>query len=142
LDIHIIDLFYELLSFDPFCEFLKDQNRARNLALLSQLLSIFQRYYHIDIVTHRNIKLIHSKLFVDFLNFLINNGVNNYEDPNSSILPGHVQIMTIHQAKGLQFPVVIAGSLNSERYDSTAQIDRELGNYSNRPPFEPQNKTA
>jgi hypothetical protein len=37
------DYFYRLMSFDPFVTFINDENRARNLAILSQLLNAFHR---------------------------------------------------------------------------------------------------
>ena len=45
--------------------------------------------------------------------------------------------MTIHQAKGLEFPVVAVGSLSTQ-LSSPKQIDRELGPFYRRPPFEPE----
>ena len=48
------DYFYRLLARDPFASFVKNENRARNLAILSQLLNTFQNYYHYTVVTHRN----------------------------------------------------------------------------------------
>ena len=47
--------------------------------------------------------------------------------------------MTIHQAKGLEFPVVVVGSLSTQ-LSSPKQIDRNLGPFYHRPPFEPENR--
>ena len=47
--------------------------------------------------------------------------------------------MTIHQAKGLEFPVVVVGSLSTQ-LSSPKQIDRDLGPFYHRPPFEPENR--
>jgi DNA helicase-2/ATP-dependent DNA helicase PcrA len=47
--------------------------------------------------------------------------------------------MTIHQAKGLEFPVVVVGSLSTQLASPKA-IDRDLGPYYHRPPFEPENR--
>jgi DNA helicase-2/ATP-dependent DNA helicase PcrA len=47
--------------------------------------------------------------------------------------------MTIHQAKGLEFPVVVVGSLSNQL--STAKgIDRDLRSFYQRPPFEPESR--
>jgi DNA helicase-2/ATP-dependent DNA helicase PcrA len=45
--------------------------------------------------------------------------------------------MTIHQAKGLEFPVVVVGSLSTQ-LSSAKGIDRDLGAFYHRPPFEPE----
>jgi DNA helicase II / ATP-dependent DNA helicase PcrA len=50
-----------------------------------------------------------------------------------------VQVMTIHQAKGLEFPVVVVGSLSTQ-LSSPKQIDRDLGPFYHRAPFEPSDR--
>jgi DNA helicase-2/ATP-dependent DNA helicase PcrA len=47
--------------------------------------------------------------------------------------------MTIHQAKGLEFPVVIVGSL-SKRFAVQKQVDRVLLPFSKRGTFETENQ--
>ncbi len=47
--------------------------------------------------------------------------------------------MTIHQAKGLEFPVIVVGSLATQ-LPSPKRIDRDLGSFYHRPPFEPENR--
>jgi len=47
--------------------------------------------------------------------------------------------MTIHQAKGLEFPVVVVGSLDKQ-LSSSKQIDRILGPFYHRSPFEPEGR--
>jgi DNA helicase-2/ATP-dependent DNA helicase PcrA len=47
--------------------------------------------------------------------------------------------MTIHQAKGLEFPVVVVGSL-SNQLSSAKGIDRDLRSFYHRPPFEPESR--
>src|SRR5260221_9891426 len=45
----------------------KDENTARNLATFSQLLNVFQSYYHYTVVTHRNREFLRFHLFNSFL---------------------------------------------------------------------------
>lgn len=138
LDSHLIEYFYELLAHNPFSRFLRNENRARNLATLSQLLTVFQNYYGISLVTGRNKEWIPKQLFSSFFKFLLATGIDDYEDPNNPIPSGYVQIMTVHQSKGLEFPVVVVGSL-STRKRTVKQVDRDLGGFYHRPPFEPEN---
>ena len=51
-------------------------------------------------------------IFVTHIRLLFEKGIDEYE--NKETLLGAVSFMTIHQAKGLEFPVVIVGSLESE----------------------------
>jgi len=136
LDRRVSDYLYLLLSLDPFAGFLANENRARNLATLSQLLSTFQSYYGYTVVTHRNRQPLRWHLFNSFLRLLHDGGINEYEDPNRPFPKGYVQVMTIHQAKGLEFPIVAVGSLDAQ-IASPKQVDRDLEAYYQRPPFEP-----
>jgi DNA helicase-2/ATP-dependent DNA helicase PcrA len=121
LDLRPADYFYRLLALEPFAGLVKNENHARNLALFSQLLNAFQNYYH------------------SFLQLLYAGGMNEYEDPDQPFPKGHVQVMTIHQGKGLEFPVVVVGSLDKQ-LSTTRYIDRDLQPYYQRPPFEPDSR--
>lgn len=139
LDLRPADYLYQLLALDPFAKAVKNENAARNLAIFSQLLNVFQSYYHYTVVTHRNREFLRFHLFNSFLRLLHDGGINEYEDPDQPFPKGHVQVMTIHQAKGLEFPVVVVGSL-SNQLSSAKQIDRDLGVFYHRPLFEPESR--
>ena len=139
LDMRPADYFYRFLAHEPFSTFVKDENRARNLAIFSQLLNAFQNYYHYTIVTFRNREYLRFHLFNSLLRLLYDGGINEYEDPDQPFPKGYVQIMTIHQAKGLEFPVVIVGSLDVQ-LSSAKGIDRDLQRFYHRPPFEPESR--
>jgi DNA helicase-2/ATP-dependent DNA helicase PcrA len=139
LDLRPADYFYRLLALDPFAKAVKNENAARSLAIFSQLLNVFQSYYHYTVVTHRNREFLRFHLFNSFLRLLHDGGINEYEDPNRPFPKGHVQVMTIHQAKGLEFPVVVVGSLSTQ-LSSAKGIDRDLGPFYHRPRFEPESR--
>jgi DNA helicase-2/ATP-dependent DNA helicase PcrA len=139
LDLRPADYFYRLLALDPFARFAKNENRARNLAILSQLLNTFQNYYHYTVVTYRNREPLRFHLFNSFFRLLHDGGINEYENPDQPFPKGYVQVMTIHQAKGLEFPVVVVGSLDKQ-ISTAKQIDRHLQPYYHRPPFEPESR--
>ena len=139
LDFRPADYFYRLLALEPLARAVKNENAARNLAIFSQLLNVFQSYYHYTVVTQRNRDFLRFSLFNSFLRLLHDGGINEYEDPDLPFPKGHVQVMTIHQAKGLEFPVVVVGSL-SKQLSSPKQVDRDLGAFYHRPPFEPENR--
>jgi len=139
LDLRPADFFYHLLAREPFAGFVKNENQARNLAILSQLLNVFQRYYHYTVVTFKNQAYLRFHLFPSFLRLLFEGGINEYEDPDQPFPKGYVQVMTIHQAKGLEFPVVVVGSLDKQ-LSTGKRIDRDLGSFYRRSPFEPVNR--
>lgn len=137
LDENATDFLYQLLAYKPFADFLKDENKARNLSIFTSLLSSFQAYYHMPLITGRNKVALKYKLFNSFFNLLLNTGQNEYEDENNPIPKGYVQIMTIHQSKGLEFPVVVVGSLDKQ-YSAQKDIDRRLSPFYQRDEFEPE----
>lgn len=136
LDLRPADYFYRLLAAEPFAALVADENRARNLAIFSQLLNAFQGYYHYTVVTYRNREALRFHFFNSFLRLLYEGGINEYEDPDNPFPKGYVQVMTIHQAKGLEFPVVVVGSLDKQ-LSSQKKIDSDLSPYYRRPQFEP-----
>lgn len=139
VDLRPSDYFYQLLALDPFLSVVKNENSAHNLAVFSQLLNTFQTYYHYTIVAHRNRQFLRNHLFNSFLRLLYDGGINEYEDPDRPFPEGHVQVMTIHQAKGLEFPVVVVGSLSTQ-LSSPKQMERELNRFYDRPSFEPESR--
>ena len=139
LDLRPADYFYRLLALEPFRNAIRNENTARNFAIFSELLNVFQSYYHYPVITHRNCEYIRFHFFNSFLRFLHAGGINEYEDPDRPFPKGHVQVMTIHQAKGIEFPVVVVGSLSAS-VRSPKQIDRNLAPFYYRPPFEPENR--
>ena len=76
-----------------------------------------------------------------FLDLFYAEGVNEYEEVDEPLPSGHVQVMTIHQAKGLEFPVVIVGTLDWAM-ETDRDIDRDLEPYKHGPPLEPMNRIS
>lgn len=139
LDLRLTDYFYRLLALEPFRSAAKDDNTACNLAIFSQLLNAFQVYYDYTVITYRNREYLPLHFFNSFLRLLYLGGINEYEDPDQPFPKGYVQVMTIHQSKGLEFPVVAVGSL-SVRRSTGKRIDRDLAPFYHRPPFEPEDR--
>jgi DNA helicase II / ATP-dependent DNA helicase PcrA len=132
----VVDLFYEILAYKPFSELKDEAVTARNLAIFSDLLTKFQDYYHVPVIRGDNIEKLRNRLFNSFLYAMRENGLDEYEDPRDIFPSGHVQVMTIHQSKGLEFPIVIVGGLKKRPRDQTA-MDRRLAPFSQRQEFEP-----
>ncbi len=133
------DYFYRLLALEPFRSALKNETISRNLSIFSKLLGDFQEYYHYSVITHKNREIIKFSFFTSFLRLLYDGGINEFEDGDNPFPKGYVQIMTIHQAKGLEFPVVAVGSLTNQ-IASQKEIDRNLLPFYKRDAFEPENR--
>lgn len=136
LDRRIADYIYQLVAVSPLTSAMSDANKARNIATLSSLFATFQQFYGYSVITSKNLVSLRRSLFASFLRLLFDGGINEYEDPDQPFPREHVQIMTIHQSKGLEFPVTVVGSLAST-LGSGKEHDLKLGPYYKRPLFEP-----
>ena len=143
-------LFYELLQFRLFNQYLGaatqgdviDGRPARNLAIFSQLLNKFEYLHHIPVLTPNNLDGHLRQLFNQFLRFLKGGGIDEYEDASEYAPSGCVSFMTIHQSKGLEFPVVIVGSMHAVPRKQYTRLDELLQeNYYSKEPFEPLEQT-
>jgi len=144
LDFGFSALFYQLLQFPLFSEFLelkavsRDERPARNLAIFSQLLVKFEYLHHIQVLHPDYLKKNVGDFFNHFLRYLEDGGITEFEDSDDSTPQGAVAFMTIHQAKGLEFPVTVVGSLHASPRKQYTDLDEILQDkYYERKPFEP-----
>lgn len=134
----LLDILYELLQYEPFnSHLLTDGVEKYNLAILSDLISKFNKFYvkKGSIITAKNINYMRNMLFRSFLYILYRNGMDEYEDSEHIVKKGAVQIMTIHQSKGLEFPITIVGSID-KKAQSAGGPDKELQHLYQREAFE------
>ncbi len=135
LDTRLADYVYALLPFEPFAGYLRDENKSRHVAIFTQLIGTFQRFYGYPVITSAKLNSLRNSFFNSFLVLLFEDGLNEYEDDDRPFPKGHVQILTIHQSKGLEFPVVAVGGL-SKNSSVSRKIDQTLGDYYVRDSYE------
>lgn len=151
LDYAFSGLFYQLLQFQCFARYLQgnsnsgniiDERPARNLAILSQLLTKFEYLEKVDVFTNTNISPIIKKFITNYLAFLYEGGMTEYEDEMEYAPQGCVSFMTIHQSKGLEFPIVFVCSLWDTPRKQYTELDETLQKeFYHKPPFEPVEQT-
>lgn len=150
-------LFYRLMGFSPFAEILdieltggvNDVRPARNLATLSQMINKYEYLYRIDVLSGaenngvRKIDRDTERLFERYLRLLYAEGMSEYEDDSEYAPSGCVSFMTVHQSKGLEFPIVFVDSLfTSPKGDGNAKMMNTIEEkYYRRPVFEPMETT-
>ena len=139
-------LFYDLLQFPLFSQHLGeptqgdaiDSRPARNLAIFSQLLNKYEYLHGVNLLIPRNLNRDLQRLFNQFFRFLKDGGIDEYEDASEYAPSGCVSFMTIHQSKGLEFPVVIVGSMDAVPRKQYTDLDALLQEgYYSKEPFEP-----
>jgi len=143
-------LFYELIQFPLFSKYLdtngnvgiQDTRAARNLALFSKLLTKFEYIYNITVFTPKYLENNIWDFFNHYFRFLHEGGIGEYEDEAEYAPSGCVSFMTIHQSKGLEFPIVLVDSLYVIPRKQYSDLDVILqNNYYRKPIFEPIEQT-
>ena len=134
-----LDYFYRIINTQFMGQWMDEELPARHLAQLTNLIKTFMDYYGYEWVSGKNADKIWDKFFNSFLRVLLSGGLNEYEEEEQSFPSGAVQIMTFHQSKGLEFPVVIAGSLHAQ-IKSAKKVDDILSDYYPRPLHDPRSR--
>ena len=138
-------LLYQLFAFEPFSNYLGidlkqgvvDERPARNLSILSSILGKYEYLHRIDVFTENNIISGVEQFFNMYLKFLHDGGITEYEDDTEYAPSGCISFMTIHQSKGMEFPIVMVDSLNGvPRKDSNDLIEKIEAKYFQREAFE------
>lgn len=145
-DYSFSSLFFQLLQFPLFGHFINENamggvhkgRAARNLGVFSQLLNKFEYLHFISVLNPQYLDRDIRNLFNQFLRYLKDGGIDEFEDESEYAPSGCVSFLTIHQAKGLEFPIVIAGSLEAVPRKQYTELDAILEQgYLSKPPFEP-----
>ncbi len=147
LDWGVLDLFYELMQFDRFHQAFhltqagEDEGPICNLALISHYLSRFQEKHGAVLWA----KFLDEGRFVrtffySFLYALWRRGESEYEDAEDPFPTGRIPFLTVHQAKGLEFPIVVLGNLYKN--ESVAKIEEIVRPLVSRRQREPLDRMA
>jgi len=143
-------LIYQMLEYPMFSQYLETdltgnvgtQRAAYNIALLTRLLFKFEYLHNVTVLSEKNIEIHLKQLFNKFLKFIYEGGIGEYEDFDEYAPSGCVSFMTIHQSKGLEFPIVVVGSLGTSPRKQYTEIDELLQkDYYHKPPYEPLERT-
>ena len=138
-------LVYEALQFEPFLSIMQtdvsgviDSRAIRNIAEFTKLTTRYEFLHKINVFTAKGIELDITQFFNRYLRFLYEGGIGEYEDDSEYAPSGCVSFMTIHQSKGMEFPVVVVGSLYATPRNDFREVIQELEtNVYQRKPFEP-----
>ncbi|MBA4603549.1 ATP-dependent helicase [Thermoactinomyces mirandus] len=122
LDWSVLDCFYRLCRFKYFQQMFElaengtDEGPIWNL---SQMTKYLARYMEQNQVVISGRLLVENRFvqsfFMGFVYSLYRLGETELENGDNPFPKGRIPFLTIHQSKGLEFPVVILGSLNSKR---------------------------
>lgn len=117
LDWTLLDLFYQLNTFNWFGEKYdkaekgEEDSALYNFGLITKYLAKYMEMNN-PIISGKNFQenAIGKNLFSSYLYTLYRLGETEYEDADDPFPKGCVPFLTVHQSKGLEFPVVVLAS--------------------------------
>jgi len=148
LDWSLLDLFYRLTGFSHFkamfdlAERGEDEGPVCNLSLITQYLARFTDEF-ISMLTADLIVdgIFHRVFYFSFLFAIYRLGESEYEDAEDPFPKGRIPFLTIHQAKGLEFPVVVLGNPRRQLRDPDF-VERAIFPFSENKNGEPLSRQA
>ena len=127
LDYAFSGLFFELLRFPPFSGWLDESDEmslasagpARNLSMLATICARFESAEDYQRFRGSGVETMPRRFFNRYLRGIVESGgIEEYEDEREYAPAGCVSFMTVHQAKGMEFPVVVVCSLQDEPWSA------------------------
>ncbi|KLU63315.1 ATP-dependent DNA helicase PcrA [Peptococcaceae bacterium CEB3] len=143
-------LIYQMFEFRPFSTILGtdmrvgvvDMRPARNIALFTQVVNKFEYLHRVDVFNAKWIDINTERFFNLYLRLLIDGGISEHEDDAEYAPSGCVSFLTIHQSKGMEFPIVLVDSLSNIPRKSYKDLIKVVeAKYFKRPAFEPYDQT-
>lgn len=129
LDWNVLDLLYQLCGFNHFkamfdlAERGTDEGPVCNLSLTSQYLARFLDNYPYPISGENLASEQFLRIFANYLYVLFRRGEAEYENAEDPFPKGRIAFITVHQSKGLEFPVVV---LANPRKDPKIQAIEQM----------------
>ncbi len=149
LDANLQEVAYYVLGFEPFATWLDDPVRRLRLGKLTNLLEAYNSMPVLDPATGLS-RVGVTRGFLSsstnspgavkrtwlggfyhlFLGYVLNAGFDDEDDDDVICPPGRVPIMTMHQAKGLEFPLVFVGHMGeSPKVSASHEMESLFAGY-------------
>jgi len=131
LNMNLLEIIYRILALEPFQSWQKDPIKNLRLSKVSRLFDGYHSFKLDGLRSNSDGTDIDpdflNRFYMMFVSYLIDAGIDDDEDEEVIVPKGYLPIMTIHQAKGLEFPFVFVSQLGQKREAGAAQIlERDL----------------
>ena len=133
-------ILYRILSRQPFVGYQSNPERDLRLSKLTRLFEAFCAQYGRQLRTdnaHAGQLPVwwYSYFYYGLCGYMAHERLNDDEDEEVMCPPGYFPIMTVHQAKGLEFDFVFVGNLGMGIWDSSSHhIEQDLRPFRKNPP--------
>ena len=133
-------IIYRILAHQPFVDYQSNPEMDLRLSKLTRLFEVFCAQYDRQLKTDNTTQgelssWWYGNFYYGFCGYLAQSGLDDDEDEDVVCPSGFFPIMTVHQAKGLEFDFVFVGNLGRNVRDSDAHhIEEDLRRYRQNPP--------
>ena len=147
VDWNLLDLFYHLCGFQHFkamfdaAEREGDEGPVANLGLITKYLSRFIEERVAIITADLLAGGILQVVFQSYLYSLFRLAESEFEDADDPFPKGRIPFLTIHQSKGLEFPVVVLGNLRKDIHNPSV-VELVMRPLMTREPGEPLDRMS
>jgi DNA helicase-2/ATP-dependent DNA helicase PcrA len=134
-------ILYRILAHQPFTGYQTDPERDLRLSKLTRLFESFSAQYSRELWTDNTFAgqlpgWWYGAFYYGLCGYLAQRGLDEDEDEEVVTPANYFPIMTVHQAKGLQFDFVFVGSLGSSVTLAQAhRLEEDLRQYCHSPPI-------
>lgn len=143
LGANILEILYRILAHEPFSTWIDDPERSYRLGKLTKM---FETYSSVPYPGHPgsnrgNLRTSSASageisyrwrqnFYYSFVGLLVSEGLNDPEDEEVITPPDRLPIMTVYQAKGLEFPFVFVYRLSQNpAVDSSIMLEEDLSRF-------------
>ena len=156
IGVNLLEIFYDLLNFPPLSEWIDDPEKSMRIGVVCQVLDSYSNvpsasntknmlgFLYTSSNANQGISFNWRRNFYySLLGILASEGLNEAEDEIENFPRGKLPIMTIHQSKGLEFPIVFVYGLSKTKgNDESAILENEFMQFRTTPiSFSPSNFT-
>ena len=133
-------ILYRILSRQPFVGYQSDPERDLRLSKLTRLFEAFCAQYgrqlRIDKTQAGELpRWWYGNFYYGLCGYMAQERLSDDEDEDVTCPSGYFPIMTVHQAKGLEFDFVFVGNLGMSVWNSSSHhIEQDLRQYRRNPP--------
>jgi len=135
IGVNLLEIFYDLLNYPPLSEWIDDPEKSIRIGVICQVLDSYSNvpsasnaknmlgFLYTSSKANQGISFTWRRNFYySLLGILASEGLNEAEDEIENFPHGKLPIMTIHQSKGLEFPIVFVYGLSKTKGDDVAAI--------------------
>lgn len=129
--LNIYDIYYRLFAYNPFYSYMLNEQKAKNISRFLELIQKYQILNQIFVIDNSSIETFVLTFFYDFIDFIRNQKISEFEEDTKIPDKNSVSMLTIHSSKGMEYPVVIMGSMTDAPFNQyTSYLDKLLNNLS------------